>query len=185
MRAGKLWSQVEAIYKQMDTAETELKCFQALQTQEHLAASNRINTLWEEVQKQKELERTLQKRYGDLQSQREKIQSLLEEHRAKAQAPEEIVVKNSVLELGKDVDSAMVNETMDVDVVPEVAPPSTGDTSDDPEMVDGQLGEAEGDSSSRAFVEEGHGDVADGNSQEGVNGPVQGTAEVGDASIAV
>ncbi|KAL3520983.1 hypothetical protein ACH5RR_019132 [Cinchona calisaya] len=185
MRAGKLWSQVEAIYKQMDTAETELKCFQALQTQEHLAASNRINTLWEEVQKQKELERTLQKKYGDLLAQKEKVQSLLEEHRAKAQAQEEITAKNSAVDLPKDEDSAVVNETMDVDVVAEVAPPTTGDTSDNPEMVEVQLGEAEGDLSSKAFVEEGHSEVTDGNSQEVINDPVQGTEEVGHPSIAV
>ncbi|KAJ6292040.1 hypothetical protein OIU76_024024 [Salix suchowensis] len=50
----------------MDTAGTELECFQALQRQEQLAASHRINGLWEEVQKQKELEQALQRRYGDL-----------------------------------------------------------------------------------------------------------------------
>ncbi|KAD6795774.1 hypothetical protein E3N88_06670 [Mikania micrantha] len=63
MRAGNIWSQVEATFKQMDTAGTEYECFLALQRQEKLAASNRINSIWEDVQKQKELEKTLQNRY--------------------------------------------------------------------------------------------------------------------------
>nr|XP_027104648.1 cell division cycle 5-like protein [Coffea arabica] len=183
MRAGKLWSQVEAIYKQMDTAETELKCFQALQVQEHLAASNRINTLWEEVQKQKELESTLQKRFGDLLAQKEKIQNLLEEHRAKAQVQEEIAAENAAPELPKDEDSSIGNETMDVDVIPEVATPSSSDTTEVPEMVKEQLGEARGELSSKAFVEEDHADVSDVKPQRGMNGPVQGTEEVVDASV--
>ena len=66
MRAGKLWAQIEATFKQTDAAGTELECFQALHKQEQIAASHRINGLWEEVQKQKELEQTLQRRYGDV-----------------------------------------------------------------------------------------------------------------------
>lgn len=183
VRAGKLWSQVESIYKQMDTAETELKCFQALQVQEQFAASNRINTLWEEVQKQKDLERTLQRRYGDLLAQKEKIQNLLEEHRAKAEVREEIAEENAAPELPKDDDSSIGNETMDADVIPEVAPPSSGDTNDVPQIVEEQLGEAKGELSSKAFVEEDHADASDVNPQQDMNGPVQGTAEVVDASV--
>ncbi|KAL0358607.1 UNVERIFIED_CONTAM: Cell division cycle 5-like protein [Sesamum angustifolium] len=48
MRAGKLWTQIEATFKQMDTAGTELECFQALQKQEQLSATHRISNLWEE-----------------------------------------------------------------------------------------------------------------------------------------
>ncbi|PWA61720.1 hypothetical protein CTI12_AA370860 [Artemisia annua] len=66
MRAAKLGSQVETTFKQMVTAGTEYECLQALQRQEQLAASNRINSLSEAVQKQKEFEKTLQNRYGDL-----------------------------------------------------------------------------------------------------------------------
>ena len=65
-RAATLWRQIESTFKQMDTAGTELECFQALQKQEQLAASHRINDLWEEVQKQKEFEQTLQRSYGNL-----------------------------------------------------------------------------------------------------------------------
>ncbi|XP_075089622.1 cell division cycle 5-like protein [Nicotiana tabacum] len=101
MRAGKLWSQIEVMFKQMDTAGTELECFRALQKQEQLAASHRINNLWEEVQKQKELERTLQKRYGDLIADKEKMQHLMDEYRIQAQMQEEIAAKNRALELAK------------------------------------------------------------------------------------
>ncbi|KAJ6854710.1 hypothetical protein NC651_039611 [Populus alba x Populus x berolinensis] len=67
MRAERqLLPPIELTLKQMDTSGTELECFQALQRQEQLAASHRINGLWEEVQKQKELEQTMQRRYGDL-----------------------------------------------------------------------------------------------------------------------
>lgn len=104
MRAGKLWSQIEATFKQMDTAGTELECFQALQKQEQLAASHRINGLWEDVQKQKELERTLQKRYGDLIVEQERIESLMDAYRIQ----EEIAAKNHALELA----NAAANETV-------------------------------------------------------------------------
>lgn len=104
MRAGKLWSQIEATFKQMDTAGTELECFQALQKQEQLAASHRINGLWEDVKKQKELERTLQKRYGDLIVEQERIESLMDAYRIQ----EEIAAKNRALELA----NAAANETV-------------------------------------------------------------------------
>ncbi|KAK6915344.1 hypothetical protein RJ641_020461 [Dillenia turbinata] len=102
-RAGKLWSQIEATFKQMDTAGTELECFQALLKQEQLAASHRINGLWEEVKKQKELEQTLQRRYGDLIAEQERIQHLVENYRLQAQIQEEIAAKNRAIELAKSV----------------------------------------------------------------------------------
>ncbi|GAA0182484.1 hypothetical protein LIER_30383 [Lithospermum erythrorhizon] len=109
MRAGKLWSQIEATFKQMDTAGTELECFQALQKQEHLAASHRINNLWEEVQKQKELERTLQKRYGDLTAEKDRTQNLIERLRAQAQVEEEIAEKARAVEQAAAEAEAMAN----------------------------------------------------------------------------
>ncbi|KAM3234988.1 cell division cycle 5-like protein [Capsicum annuum] len=101
MRAGKLWSEIESTFKKMDTAGTELECFRALQKQEQLAATHRINNMWEEVQKQKEFERTLQKRYGDLVAEKQKIQQLMDGHRIQAQIQEEIAAKNLALELAK------------------------------------------------------------------------------------
>ncbi|KAL9379223.1 hypothetical protein Peur_027705 [Populus x canadensis] len=91
---------IEVTLKQMDTAGTELECFQALQRQEQLAASHRINGLWEEVQKQKELEQTLQRRYGDLVAELERIQQLIINYRALA-IQEEIAAKNRALELAQ------------------------------------------------------------------------------------
>ncbi|KAJ0764989.1 putative transcription factor MYB family [Helianthus annuus] len=94
MRAANIWSQIEATFKQMDTAGTEYECFQALQRQEKLAASNRINSIWEDVQKQKELEKTLQNRYGDLLVDQERIYNLMEKYKqeetAAAEAAENI-----------------------------------------------------------------------------------------------
>ncbi|KAL1332055.1 hypothetical protein AAHE18_12G235300 [Arachis hypogaea] len=95
MRAkNSLWPQIEATSKQMDIAATELECFEALQKQEKLAASHRINNLWEEVQKQKELERTLQYKYGSLMEEVERIQNVMEQYRVQAQKQEEIEANN-------------------------------------------------------------------------------------------
>ncbi|XP_028799412.1 cell division cycle 5-like protein [Neltuma alba] len=95
MRAKKsLWPQIEATFKQMDTAATELECFQVLQKQEQLAASHRINNIWAEVGKQKELEKILQKRYGDLLAEVERIQNIMNQYRAQ----EEVAAKKHSLE---------------------------------------------------------------------------------------
>ncbi|CAL4892200.1 unnamed protein product [Urochloa decumbens] len=97
VRAGKLWSQVQDTYKQMNTASTELECFQELQKQEHLAASYRILNLTEEVNKQKALERSLQSRYGDLLSGFQRIQEQLEEHK-RLKIQEELEAENRAQE---------------------------------------------------------------------------------------
>ena len=107
MRAGKLWAQIEATFKQTDAAGTELECFQALHKQEQIAASHRINGLWEEVQKQKELEQTLQRRYGDVIAEQERIKSLIDEYRVQAKIQEEIAAKNRALELAEAVTCPM------------------------------------------------------------------------------
>ncbi|KAL6505159.1 Cell cycle serine/threonine-protein kinase cdc5/MSD2 [Orobanche gracilis] len=91
LRAGKLWTQVEASFKMTDTAGTELECFQALQRQEKISATHRISNLWEEVQKQKELEHVLQKKYGDLLSEFEKLKHLMDGYRLQAEREEEIM----------------------------------------------------------------------------------------------
>ncbi|XP_065853863.1 cell division cycle 5-like protein [Euphorbia lathyris] len=92
---------IESILKQMETAGTELECFQALQKQEKSAASYRINGLWEEVQKQKELEQTLQRRFGNLVTELERVQLLVNDYRALAKQQEEIDAKNAALELAQ------------------------------------------------------------------------------------
>ncbi|KAL6564396.1 Cell cycle serine/threonine-protein kinase cdc5/MSD2 [Orobanche minor] len=91
LRAGKLWTQVEASFKLTDTAGTELECFQALQKQEQISATHRISNLWEEVQKQKELEHVLQKKYGDLLSELERLKHLMDGYRLQAEREEEIM----------------------------------------------------------------------------------------------
>ncbi|CAN6342913.1 unnamed protein product [Urochloa humidicola] len=98
VRAGKLWSQVQDTFKQMDTASTELGCFQELQKQEHLAASYRILNLTEEVNKQKALEQTLQSRYGVLLSDFQMIQKQLEEHKRQLKILEAVEAENRAQE---------------------------------------------------------------------------------------
>ncbi|EES04132.1 cell division cycle 5-like protein [Sorghum bicolor] len=98
VRSGKLWSQVQDTFKQMDTAATELGCFQELQKQEHLAASYRILNLTEEVNKQKALERTLQSRYGELVSGFQRIEEQLEEHKKQLKVQEAIEAENRAQE---------------------------------------------------------------------------------------
>ncbi|KAK8542962.1 hypothetical protein V6N13_136489 [Hibiscus sabdariffa] len=55
-------------------AESMEKKFKVLTQgyEEQLAASHRINGLWEEVQKQEELEQALQRRYGNLMAELER-----------------------------------------------------------------------------------------------------------------
>ncbi|KAL5214490.1 hypothetical protein ABZP36_003642 [Zizania latifolia] len=90
VRAGKLWSQVQDTFKQMDTSATELECFQELQKQEQMAASYRIRNLTEEVNKQKALEQTLQSHYGDLLANYQRIQEQLEEQKRRLMIQEEM-----------------------------------------------------------------------------------------------
>ncbi|XP_044499394.1 cell division cycle 5-like protein [Mangifera indica] len=97
-RAENLRNQVQSTVKQMETTGTELECFQALQKRELLGASNRINGLWEEVQKQKELEQTLQKRYGDQLAELERVSQCINEYRIQAQKQEEIAAAKCALE---------------------------------------------------------------------------------------
>ena len=103
-----LWPQIEATLKKIDITATELECFKALQKQEQLAASYRINGIWEDVQKQKELERTLQGRYGHLVAELQRTQSLMEKYRVQAQNEEEIADQNRALELAEAAEGKTV-----------------------------------------------------------------------------
>ncbi|CAA0828074.1 Cell division cycle 5-like protein [Striga hermonthica] len=93
MRAAKLWTKIESDFKQMDTAGTELECFRALQMQEKVSATHRISNLWEEVQKQKELEHVLQRKYADLLSEQERLQHLMNAYRLRAEREAEIMAE--------------------------------------------------------------------------------------------
>ena len=98
-----LWPKIGETFNQMDTATMELESFKALQKQEQLAASHCINSIWKEVQKQKELEQTLQKRDGDLVAELEKLQHLMHEYRVQAQNHEEFAAKTHALELSNSL----------------------------------------------------------------------------------
>ncbi|BAU02007.1 Cell division cycle 5-like protein [Vigna angularis] len=123
MRAKKsIWPQIEATFKHMDIAATELECFKALQNQEQLAASHRINNLWSEVQKQKELEKTLQNRYGSLIEELEKMQNIINQCRLKAEQQKEIEANNAHAETNE----TKVNDT-DVQDTGSIVPHSAED----------------------------------------------------------
>lgn len=104
-RAAALWTQIQSTFKQMDTAATELECFQALQKQEQLAGEHRINNLWEEVQKQKQLEQILQKRYGDLLAELEKTQNFINSYRIQALEQVAIPIENPATEPAEAVEN--------------------------------------------------------------------------------
>eukprot|EP01018_Ginkgo_biloba_P008339 Gb_05612 [translate_table: standard] len=95
IRAGKLWSQIEAAFKQADTSGTELECFRALHKQEELAASNRIEGLREAVNQQKDFERRLQLRYENLLVEQDNLQRLLQEHKAQLSLQKDSIINVS------------------------------------------------------------------------------------------
>ncbi|RDX70127.1 Cell division cycle 5-like protein, partial [Mucuna pruriens] len=74
---------------------------------EQLAASHRINNLRGEVQKQKELEKTLQTRYGSVIEELEKIQNMMDQYRLQAQERDEMEANNHA---GESTETK-VNET--------------------------------------------------------------------------
>ncbi|PRQ41715.1 putative transcription factor MYB-HB-like family [Rosa chinensis] len=135
MRAKEVhWPKIEETFKQLDTAEKELECFRALQKQEQLAASHRINNLWEEVQKQKELERTLQKRYGGLIAEVERVQHLREKYIAQEQEQKEVAARNDLELADAAADVAVAQSTVNTSDSDELAA-SHGETTDP--QVDG------------------------------------------------
>ena len=79
-----MWSQIEASLKHIEIGGTEVECFKALKRQEEMAASFRKKNLEEEVVKQKETERKLQARYGELLSTLEKAEEIMVGFRAQA-----------------------------------------------------------------------------------------------------
>ncbi|KAL2458422.1 Reverse transcriptase domain-containing protein [Forsythia ovata] len=90
-------------------AAAEIKiteCFQALQKQELLAATHRISNLCGEVRKLKDLERILQKRYGDLLQEQERVQNLIDAY-LQAKIQEEISAKNCACEMA-EAEAAMI-----------------------------------------------------------------------------
>lgn len=143
-RAGKLWSQIEATYKQIDTARTEVECFRTLQKQEQVAGSHRVNNLIEEVNKQRELERTLQNQYGELLVEYERVQTILAEHKEKLRIQEEIAMKNRELEeqtaaknRSFEEEIAKLNCALEEEMaVKNQTPGESGERSLDQEMVD-------------------------------------------------
>uniref|UniRef100_A0ACD5WI81 Uncharacterized protein n=1 Tax=Avena sativa TaxID=4498 RepID=A0ACD5WI81_AVESA len=115
-RAVKLGSQIQDTFKQMNTAATELECFQELQKQEQMAGAYRVRNLAEEVNKQKALERTLQSRYGDLLSGYQMIQEQLEEHKKQLKLQEEAMeAENRAKEETMEAENRAKEEAMEAE----------------------------------------------------------------------
>lgn len=77
-RAQALLKQLHDAFEQIDQANLELSTFKFLQEQEKAALPRRIQSLTEDVQRQMEREKQLQKRYGELQDEIRRKQEELE-----------------------------------------------------------------------------------------------------------
>lgn len=77
-RAQALIKQLQDYYEQIDQANLELNTFQFLEEQEKAALPRRVQSLTEDVNRQMEREKVLQKRYGELQGEIKEVQGELE-----------------------------------------------------------------------------------------------------------
>lgn len=78
-RAQALIKQLQDLYENCDQANLELNTFKFLQEQEKCALPRRIQSLTDDVNRQMEREKVLQKRYGDLQNEIREIQEKLQQ----------------------------------------------------------------------------------------------------------
>nr|CAD7589113.1 unnamed protein product [Timema genevievae] len=75
-RAQALIKQLHALYEQIEQSQLELSTFQFLQKQEQAAIPRRLESLTEDVTRQTDRERGLQKKFGELKSTLEVLQRL-------------------------------------------------------------------------------------------------------------
>ncbi|KAK1284539.1 Cell division cycle 5-like protein [Acorus calamus] len=134
LRETNLMERIHATFKQIETAETELECFRASQRQEQSAVSYRTRDLVEEINKQQELERCLQQRYGDLVAEQDRVQRLLE-HKLQLKMQEEIAARER-----SEAEALLKkqNEEMEASI-----PQALSSTSNSTEMPDAALIETE------------------------------------------
>lgn len=76
-RGQALIKQIQELAEQIEQTHLELKTFQALQEHESLAIPKRVEALTEDVNRQVEREKALQKRYNDLLQQKELVEEAL------------------------------------------------------------------------------------------------------------
>lgn len=76
-RGQALIKQIQELVEQIEQTHLELKTFQALQEHEALAIPKRVEALTEDVNRQVEREKSLQKRYRELVQQKELLQEAL------------------------------------------------------------------------------------------------------------
>ncbi|KAH7937895.1 hypothetical protein HPB49_017284 [Dermacentor silvarum] len=81
-RGQALIKQIQELAEQIEQTHLELKTFRALQEHESLAIPKRVEALTEDVNRQVEREKALQKRYDDLLQQKELIEEALLDIRA-------------------------------------------------------------------------------------------------------
>ncbi|CAN7995786.1 unnamed protein product [Ixodes hexagonus] len=76
-RGQALIKQIQELAEQIEQTHLELKTFQALQEHESLAIPKRVEALTEDVNRQVEREKALQKRYNELLQQKELVEEAL------------------------------------------------------------------------------------------------------------
>jgi pre-mRNA-splicing factor CDC5/CEF1 len=76
-RAQTLSKQLQDIYEQIEQTYVEMKTFENLREHEISAVPKRIESLTEDVLRQTERERELQRRFADLQQQKDDLSELL------------------------------------------------------------------------------------------------------------
>ncbi|XP_037520392.1 cell division cycle 5-like protein [Rhipicephalus sanguineus] len=81
-RGQALIKQIQELAEQIEQTHLELKTFRALQEHESLAIPKRVEALTEDVNRQVEREKALQKRYDDLLQQKELVEEALLDIRA-------------------------------------------------------------------------------------------------------
>lgn len=111
-RAQALIKQLQDMYDNIDQANLELNTFKFLQEQERGALPRRIQSLTEDVNRQMEREKSLQKRYSELQTQIRYLQEQykhLQQETAEAQKQLNAQQQETVTEEQNEVSSSTVN----------------------------------------------------------------------------
>lgn len=114
-RAQALIKQLQDMYDSIDQANLEYNTFKFLQEQEKVALPRRVQSLTEDVNRQMEREKALQKRYSEMQNQIRHLQEQykhLQQEIADAQKQQNIQQQEAVFEEHNEVSSSTMNGVM-------------------------------------------------------------------------
>ncbi|XP_072391983.1 cell division cycle 5-like protein [Diabrotica undecimpunctata] len=111
-RAQALIKQLQDCYENLDSTNLELNTFKFLQEQEKSALPRRIQSLTEDVSRQTERERGLQKKYGDLQAE---IKLLQESYLSQLQKEQRKEGDNTANEVSSTTNGEISAEAADDD----------------------------------------------------------------------